>query len=128
MSAVLAANGSGVDRPTVADVPESLPAVATDHKQKSAERKESKNSRRKPKLPEQKPSAGERFFLSVSAQAGTEPTLGREIDTEAQAILEAFREGKTFFIVLECRVVPDTSGKTPQLGKELVSRRAASPS
>jgi hypothetical protein len=102
-------------------VPEAPPSVATDHKQKSAERKESKNSRRKPKAPEQKFS-GERFFLSVSAQAGAEPALGREIDTEAQAILEAFREGKTFFVVLECKVVPDTSGKTPQLSKELVSR------
>jgi hypothetical protein len=108
-------------------VPEAPPSAATDHKQqKSAERKESKNSRRKPKAPEQKSSAGERFFLSESAQPGAEPALGREIDSEVQAILEAFREGKTFFIVLECKVVPDVSGKTPQLSKELVSCKAAS--
>jgi hypothetical protein len=107
-------------------VPETPLSAATDHKQKSAERKEAKNSpRRKLKAPEQK-SSGERFFLSMSAQPGAEPALGREIDTEAQAILEAFREGKTFFIVLECKVVPDTSGEAPQLSKELVSRKAAS--
>jgi len=64
-----------------------------------------------------------RYFLSkTNATEGT-PSLDREVPNEGEALVEALRLGVTFYAVQEFRVVPDFSGRKPQLNKEAVEHR-----
>jgi hypothetical protein len=62
-----------------------------------------------------------RYFLAKAN--GNDGTLAfdREMASEGEALVEALRLGVTFYEVQEFRVVPDFSGRKPQLGKEAVS-------
>lgn len=48
------------------------------------------------------------------------PTLDREVASEGEALVEALRLGVTYYAIEEFRVVPDFSGRRPQLKKESV--------
>ena len=64
-----------------------------------------------------------RYFLSKTNAAEGTPALDREIPNEGEALVEALQLGVTFYAVQEFRVVPDFSGRKPQLNKEAVERR-----
>ena len=67
----------------------------------------------------------ERFFLGAGSGdgvplAGTAPCLGKEMDSETEALLTAFKTGVSFFVVTEWTTISDTSGGTITLRKEQV--------
>lgn len=63
----------------------------------------------------------ERFFLAEANGTGTMPTLGREMPSEAEAIVEAFRTGVNFFAISEFRTRAETSAsRYPVIKKEAV--------
>ena len=64
-----------------------------------------------------------RYFLGKTNGAEGTPALDREIPNEGEALVEALRLGVTFYAVQEFRVVPDFSGRKPQLNKEAVQVR-----
>ncbi len=66
-----------------------------------------------------KANAEERFFLATASRSGEVPTLGRECTTEAEAIIDAFREKVNFYRVTEFQTRADIgrSGE-PILRKE----------
>ena len=63
-----------------------------------------------------------RHFLSKTHGADGTPVLDREVANEAEALVEALRLGVTFY-AQEFRVIPDFSGRRPQLNKEVVKGR-----
>ena len=66
---------------------------------------------------------GERFFLASANRSGDVPTLGRECATEAEAIIEAFREKVNLYRVTEFQTRADIgrSGE-PILRKETLKK------
>ncbi len=63
----------------------------------------------------------ERFFLAETNGNNAMPTLGREMPTEAEAIVEAFRAGVNFFAISEFRTRAETSpSRYPVIKKETV--------
>lgn len=63
----------------------------------------------------------ERFFLAEANGTGAMPTLGREMPSEAEAIVEAFRAGVNFFAISEFRTRAETSAsRYPVIKKEAV--------
>jgi hypothetical protein len=63
---------------------------------------------------------GARYFLAKANNDGSSPALDREVETEGKALVEALRLGVTYYAVREFRVIPDFSGRRPQLKKEAV--------
>jgi hypothetical protein len=61
-----------------------------------------------------------RYFLGKADNKGVAPALDREVASEGEALVEALRLGVTFYALQEFRVVPDFSGRKPQLNKEPV--------
>ena len=66
-----------------------------------------------------KANGDERFFLATASRGGEVPTLGRECTTEAEAIIDAFREKVNFYRITEFQTRADIgrSGE-PILRKE----------
>jgi hypothetical protein len=63
----------------------------------------------------------ERFFLAEANESGGMPALGREMPSEAEAIVEAFRAGVNFFSISEFRTRAETSSpRYPVIKKEAV--------
>jgi hypothetical protein len=63
----------------------------------------------------------ERFFLAEATGGGAMPTLGREMPSEAEAIVEAFRAGVNFLAISEFRTRAETSSsRYPVIKKEAV--------
>jgi hypothetical protein len=61
----------------------------------------------------------ERFFLAETNGNNAIPALGREMSTEAEAIVEAFRSGVNFFAISEFRTRAETSSsRYPVIKKE----------
>ena len=63
---------------------------------------------------------GARYFLATTEASGASPTLDREVESEGEALVEALRLGVTYYALHEFRVIPDFSGRVPQLKKEPV--------
>jgi hypothetical protein len=61
-----------------------------------------------------------RYFLGKTDSNGGPPALDREVSSEGEALVEALRLGVTYYTLQEFHVVPDFSGKRPQLKKESV--------
>ena len=64
-----------------------------------------------------------RYFLAEANGNNGSLAPGREVASEGEALVEALRLGVTFYAVQEFRVVPDFSGRKPQLNKEAVQGR-----
>ena len=69
---------------------------------------------------------GQRFFFAKLGAGGAVPELDKEFATEAEAIVESLKSGRTYFTVSEWRGIADFSSRKPQLRRELVSRAAKS--
>lgn len=80
--------------------------------------REGKNARRAARA---KPAAIERYFLSADS-AGEKIALGLELPTEQEALVAAFQEKGTFFVVTEYRVETQFKGANALLVKEGISR------
>lgn len=63
----------------------------------------------------------ERYFLS-NATSGEKVSMGRELGSEQEALVAAFQEKATFFVVTEYRVETQFKGANALLVKEAVSR------
>ena len=61
-----------------------------------------------------------RFFLAKQDKAGREPGFEREVASEAEALVESLKTGRSFYVVFEYRAAADCSGKSPQIRKEAV--------
>ncbi len=64
-----------------------------------------------------------RYFLGKAGSDGGTPGLDREVASEGEALVEALRLGVTYYALEEFRVVPDFSGRRPQLKKESVQSK-----
>ena len=73
---------------------------------------------RKPAASEAAPAAAARFFLAKTEPDGNAPALDRELATEAEAMLESLKTGRSYYSVIEWRAVADCTGKAPQVRKE----------
>jgi len=63
----------------------------------------------------------ERFFLAEANGNSGVPMLGRELPSEGDAIVEAFRAGVNFFTLSEFRTCAETSSaRFPVIKKEAV--------
>jgi hypothetical protein len=65
-------------------------------------------------------SSCKRYFLAKETGDGSTPSLGREVASEGEALVEALRSGGTYYAIQEFRVIPDFTGRKPQLQKEAV--------
>ena len=79
--------------------------------------------RRRDQQESSKTNGEERFFLASANRNGAVPTLGRECATEAEAIIEAFREKVNLYRVTEFQTRADIgrSGE-PILRKETLKK------
>ena len=79
--------------------------------------------RRRDRQDSTKTNGEERFFLATASRGGEVPTLGRECTTEAEAIIDAFREKVNFYRVTEYQTRADIgrSGE-PTLRKETLKK------
>lgn len=67
--------------------------------------------------------ANVRFFLLKPGSSADKPELGREIASENEALVEAFRTGQTFFTVIAWKAVPDLDGEYgPKIVKQALPR------
>ncbi|MHB8412696.1 MAG: hypothetical protein ACYDDI_12240 [Candidatus Acidiferrales bacterium] len=62
----------------------------------------------------------ERFFLAKHGGSSGVPELGKEFSGEAEAMVESFKAGLSYFVVSEWRGIADFSGKKPQFGREAI--------
>lgn len=76
--------------------------------------------------PAEKPSEAEaavRYFLAGSESNDKSPSLGRELVSENEALIESLKMGVSFYAVSEYRAIPDMTGKAPLIRKEAVKRQ-----
>jgi hypothetical protein len=99
----------------IAEVP-TTPAAETVRKGRAKEGKSTKRASAKPKA-----NALERYFLA-NGSCGETVTMGREFASEQEALVAAFQERATFFVVTEYRVETQFKGTDALLVKEGVSR------
>ena len=97
---------------------DAIPAVTTP--KVSGTDKPTTRGRRTRTATEEEDNPHARYFLGQRDTNGGTPTLDREVTSEGEALVEALRLGVTYYAVQEFRVVPDFTGKRPQLNKEPV--------
>ena len=61
-----------------------------------------------------------RFFLAPEGKNGREPGLEHELQSEAEALVESLKTGRSFYVVYQYRASADCSGRAPQIRKEAV--------
>ncbi|MFL6446722.1 MAG: hypothetical protein ACJ746_03415 [Bryobacteraceae bacterium] len=92
--------------------PPAQPATEVVRKGRAREGKPSKRASAKPKA-----NALARYFLA-NGSSGEEVTMGRELASEQEALVAAFQEKATFFVVTEFRVDTQFKGANALLVKE----------
>ena len=81
--------------------------------------------RRRERQESAKTDGEERFFLASANRNGDVPTLGRECATEAEAIIEAFREKVNLYKVIEFQTRADIGqAGEPILRKETLKKNS----
>jgi hypothetical protein len=68
-------------------------------------------------------SADVRYFLPKPGSSPDEPELGREVTSEADALLDAFRTDQPFYTVVVWKAVSETEDGVPRIVKEAMKRR-----
>lgn len=104
----------GSSTASVAEIPAAAPDVVP-----KGRAREGKSARRTGARP--KGNGIGRYFLAVG-QPGEEVTIGRELASEQEALVAAFQEKVTFFVLTEYRVETRFKGANALLVKEGVSR------
>ena len=67
-------------------------------------------------------SADVRYFLPKPGTSAERPELGREVTSEADALVEAFRTDQPFFTLVAWKAVSDTEDGVPRIVKEALKR------
>ena len=113
---------------TIADSKTSQPVASEGRSGRKAEAKpavgrSAATRRRRDRQEISKTNGEERFFLASANRNGDVPALGRECSTEAEAIIEAFREKVNLYKVTEFQTRADIgpSGE-PILRKETLKK------
>ena len=96
-----------------------MPATPAPEVVRKGRGKEGKGTRRISVKP--KGNSRERYFLSAG-QPGEAVALGRELNSEQEALIAAFQEKLTFFVVTEYRVETRSKGINTLLIKEEISQ------
>lgn len=81
-----------------------------------------KNSRGERRRRWEMTSADVRYFLPKPGSSPERPELGREMTTEAAALLEAFKNDQPFYTLVVWKAVSDTEDGTPRIVKEAMKR------
>jgi hypothetical protein len=64
-----------------------------------------------------------RYFLPKPGSAPDKPELGREMQNEGEALIEAFRSGQPFYALTVCKAATEVNGGgSPVIVKEAVAR------
>ena len=95
------------------------PATAAAEGVRRGRAKEGKGTKRGSAKP--KANGLERYFLATGS-SGEKVIMGRELTNEHEALVAAFQEKATFFVVTEYRVETQFKGANTLLVKEGVSR------
>ena len=66
-----------------------------------------------------------RFFLSKAGSNGV-PLLEEELGSEAEAMLESLKTGRSYFVISEWKSSADLSKKVPQIRKECITAKKVS--
>lgn len=78
-----------------------------------------KNGRERGRRRWEMTSANVRFFLLKPGSTADKPELGREMASEGEALVEAFRTGQIFLTVVAWKAVPEMEGDYgPKIVKE----------
>ena len=96
-----------------------MPATPDPEVVRKGRGKEGKSIRRASTKP--KGNSRDRYFLSAG-QPGEKVGIGRELNSEQEALIAAFQEKLTFFVVTEYRVETRYKGINTLLVKEEISR------
>lgn len=67
-------------------------------------------------------SANVRYFLPKQGASIERPELGREITSEAEVLVEAFRTGQIFYTLVAWKAVPEMDDGAPKIIKEALKR------
>jgi hypothetical protein len=94
-------------------------ATSTTRSDSGAEKSTTRTRRTRANADEEN-NGGARYFLAKANSDGGTPALDREATSEGEALVEALRLGVTYYALQEFRVIPDFTGKMPQLKKEPV--------
>ena len=63
-----------------------------------------------------------RYFLPKAGGSPERPELGREMASEAEVLVEAFRTGQIFFTLVAWKAVPEMDGGEPKIVKQVLDR------
>jgi len=63
-----------------------------------------------------------RYFLPKSGTSSEKLELGQEVDSEGEALVQAFRSGQVFYTLVAWKAVPEINGNEPKIVKQAVSR------
>ena len=63
-----------------------------------------------------------RYFLPRPGSSSEKPELGQEIETEGDALVQAFKSGQLFYTLVAWRPVPEINGNEPRIVKQALSR------
>lgn len=99
---------------------EAKPSKAPDNKPVPGTKSDGSKGSRRP-AQKSKAAARARYFLAAQPENGS-IGVGKELPSESEAVVEAFREQTSFFVVTEWRVAVQLTGAAPQLVKEGVAR------
>ncbi|HET6842907.1 MAG TPA: hypothetical protein VFK06_14715 [Candidatus Angelobacter sp.] len=63
-------------------------------------------------------SANVRFFMLKAGSSTEKPELGREMPSEGEALVEAFRTGQPFFTLIAWKAIPELENGGPKIVKQ----------
>lgn len=66
--------------------------------------------------------ANGRYFLPRSGSSPAKPELGQEMASEGEALVEAFRNGQHFYMLIPYKAVTEVRGGSPVIVKQAVTR------
>jgi len=64
-----------------------------------------------------------RYFLPKPGSSPATPELGQEVASEGEALIQAFKNGQTFFTVTAWKAVPEVNGGSPVIVKQAVAAK-----
>jgi hypothetical protein len=81
-----------------------------------------KNGRGERKRRREMTPANVRYFLPKSGATLERPELGREMPSEGDALVEAFKTGQVMFTLVAWKAVPEMDDGAPRIVKQALNR------
>jgi hypothetical protein len=63
-----------------------------------------------------------RYFLPKPGSSNDRPELGQEVESEGEALVQAFRSGQVFYTLVAWKAVPEISGNETRIVKQAAAR------